>query len=86
MQNSLMSIELFFEINIDTALLYILAKRLINCFSGYPEHDEHFFVEADSSVKLWANALNEVHCVIYLFNLKKVEHKKNLWVFFFPLM
>ena len=28
--------------------------------ADYPNNDEHFFVEADASVTLWANALNEV--------------------------
>lgn len=35
---------------------------------GYPEHIEHFYIpDADASVKLWANALNEVsHWLISL--------------------
>ena len=34
-----------------------------NICAGYPEHSEHFYIpDADSSVKLWANALNEVIC------------------------
>jgi len=33
-------------------------------YIGYPEHSEHFYIpDADSSVKLWANALNEVYLI-----------------------
>ena len=33
---------------------------IVSC-TGYPDHSEHFYIpDADSSVKLWANALNEV--------------------------
>ena len=44
-------------ISINYSLLYRCSLAL---FSGYPHYEEHFFVEADPVVKLWANALNEV--------------------------
>jgi hypothetical protein len=34
---------------------------------GYPEHMEHFYIpDADNSVKLWANALNEVSIILMM--------------------
>jgi len=42
-------------------LLIYLVWCYNSTYTGYPEHSEHFYIpDADSSVKLWANALNEV--------------------------
>jgi len=39
----------------------VSCKQFVISYTGYPDHSEHFYIpDADSSVKLWANALNEV--------------------------
>jgi len=43
------------------SLHFPIIPVLCTWHTGYPEHSEHFYIpDADCSVKLWANALNEV--------------------------
>ena len=52
------------------SIIHSFLYSLFSCIftPGYPHHEEHFFVEADPVVKLWANALNEVRPEALLFN------------------